>query len=72
MPKTNGLARKRPTHFEQIPVDVVESIAIVDVEPSFDPDLTSPEHSARVAPDHRQLPRARPGPLKRIKCSTNF
>lgn len=62
MPKSNGHALKRPTHFEQIPVKVVETIATVDVDPSIEPDLSAPEYSVRVAPDRRQSPRARPAP----------
>lgn len=31
MPKTNNAKRKRPTHFEQVPLKVVKKIAAADV-----------------------------------------
>jgi hypothetical protein len=31
MTKTNGAKRKRPTHFEQIPLEVVKKVAARDV-----------------------------------------
>jgi hypothetical protein len=31
MTKTNDAARKRPTHFEQVPIEVVKKIAEEDV-----------------------------------------
>jgi hypothetical protein len=31
MSKTNGAARKAPTHFETVPLEVVKVIAVVDL-----------------------------------------
>jgi len=31
MPKTNGAARKVPTHFETVPLEVVKEIAVEDL-----------------------------------------
>jgi hypothetical protein len=47
MPKTNDAARKRPTNFEQVPLDVVKKIAVPDA-PRNDNTATDAATDART------------------------
>lgn len=52
MPKTNGAARKPPTHFEQVPLEVVKAIAVEDspMEPNIDEDIEKGDPPAPKKP----------------------
>lgn len=49
MPKTNGAARKVPTHFETVPLEVVKEIAVEDLPTNqkFGVAIENAERSAR-------------------------
>ena len=54
MSKTNGAARKAPTHFETVPVEVVKIIAVADLP--MDPIIVVGDRIAEPAKKRLLMP----------------